>query len=331
MFRFKDPLWLLLLLIPAAYIYVRYFTHFLKPPSIPYPDLKLLDKIGTSWRTRLASALPVLKAFGMALLIIALARPQSGYGDSKQSVEGVDIMLALDISGSMKAEDFKPNNRLHVAKEVIRNFIRGRESDRLGLVVFARRSFTQCPLTTDYDLLVSLLDRVDFGMVEDRTAIGLALANAANRLRESNAKSKIVILLTDGVNNVDDLSPIDAAKAAAALGIKVYTIGAGRPGLVDIPYNDAFGAVRYSRQESEIDEETLGEIANLTGGKFYRAKDETTLQQIYQEISKLEKTKIEVQRFYRYNELFGQFLIFGLSFLLGELIISRTFLGGIPE
>jgi len=331
MFRFKDPLWLLLLLIPAAYIYVRYFTHFLKPPSIPYPDLKLLDKIGSSWRTRLASALPMLKALGMALLIIALARPQSGYGDSKQSVEGVDIMLALDISGSMKAEDFKPNNRLHVAKEVIRNFIRGRESDRLGLVVFARRSFTQCPLTTDYDLLVSLLDRVDFGMVEDRTAIGLALANAANRLRESNAKSKIVILLTDGVNNVDDLSPIDAAKAAAALGIKVYTIGAGRPGLVDIPYNDAFGAVRYSRQESEIDEETLGEIANLTGGKFYRAKDETTLQQIYQEISKLEKTKIEVQRFYRYNELFGQFLIFGLSFLLGELIISRTFLGGIPE
>jgi Ca-activated chloride channel family protein len=331
MFRFKDPLWLLLLLIPTAYIYVRYFTHFLKPPSIPYPDLKLLDKIGTSWRTRLASALPVLKAFGMALLIIALARPQSGYGDSKQSVEGVDIMLALDISGSMKAEDFKPNNRLHVAKEVIRNFIRGRESDRLGLVVFARRSFTQCPLTTDYDLLVSLLDRVDFGMVEDRTAIGLALANAANRLRESNAKSKIVILLTDGVNNVDDLSPIDAAKAAAALGIKVYTIGAGRPGLVDIPQNDAFGAVRYSRQESEIDEETLREIANLTGGKFYRAKDETTLQQIYEQISKLEKTKIEVQRFYRYNELFGQFLILGLSFLLGELIISRTFLGGIPE
>jgi len=331
MLRFKDPLWLLLLLLPAAYIYVRYFTNYLKPPSIPYSDLKLFDQIGSSWRTRLAAAMPVLKAIGMALLIFALARPQSGYGDSKQSVEGVDIMLALDISGSMKAEDFKPKNRLYVAKEVIRNFIKGRESDRLGLVVFARRSFTQCPLTTDYDLLISLLNRVDFGMVEDRTAIGLAIANAANRLKESNAKTKIIILLTDGVNNVDDLSPIDAAKAAAALGIKIYTIGAGRPGLVDIPVDDPFGGVRYIQQKSEIDEETLKQIADITGGKFYRATDETTLQQIYNQISKLEKTKIEVQRFYRYNELFGQFLVIGLSILLGELILSKSIIGGIPE
>jgi Ca-activated chloride channel family protein len=331
MFRFKDPLWLLLLLIPAAYIYIRYFKSVLRPPSIPYSDLKLFDQIGSSWRTKLSAALPSLKAIGMAMLIVALARPQSGYGDSKQSVEGVDIMLALDISGSMKAEDFKPNNRLHVAKEVIRNFIRGRESDRLGLVVFARRSFTQCPLTTDYDLLVSLLDRVNFGMVEDRTAIGLAIANASNRLKESNAKSKIIILLTDGVNNVDDLNPIDASKAAAALGIKIYAIGAGRPGLVDIPVQDAFGGVRYQRQESEIDEETLKEIADITGGKFYRAKDEATLREIYDQISKLEKTKIEVQRFYRYNELFGQFLVIGLSLLLAELALSRTALGGIPE
>jgi Ca-activated chloride channel family protein len=240
-------------------------------------------------------------------------------------------MLALDISGSMKAEDFKPNNRLHVAKEVIRNFIRGRESDRLGLVVFARRSFTQCPLTTDYDLLVSLLDRVDFGMVEDRTAIGLGLANAANRLRETTAKSKIIILLTDGVNNVDDLNPVDAAKAAAALGIKVYTIGAGKPGLVDIPQQDQFGMIRYQKIKSEIDEETLKKIADITGGMFYRAKDETALQQIYDQISKLEKTKIEVQRFYRYNELFGRFLAIGLSILLAELVISKIFLGGLPE
>jgi Ca-activated chloride channel family protein len=331
MFRFKDPLWLILLLIPAIHIYLKYFTKFLKPPSLPYSDLRLFDNIGATWRTRLAAALPALKAFGMALLVIALARPQSGYGDTKQSVEGVDIMLALDISGSMRAEDFKPNNRLFVAKDVIRRFIQGRESDRLGLVVFARRSFTQCPLTTDYDLLSSLLDRVDFGMVEDRTAIGLAIANAANRLKESNAKSKIIILLTDGVNNVDDLSPIDAARAAAALGIKVYAIGAGRPGLVDIPVQDAFGGVRYVRQESEIDEETLREIASLTGGKFYRAKDETTLGQIYEQISRLEKTKIEVQRFYRYNELFGQFLVIGLSILIVELALSRTVLGGLPE
>jgi Ca-activated chloride channel family protein len=330
MFRFKDPLWLLLLIIPLAYLYLRYFTSLLKPPSMPYPDLRIFDRIGSSWRTKLAASLPAFKAAGLCLLIIALARPQSGYGDTKQSVEGVDIMLALDISGSMKAEDFKPKNRLYVAKEVIRNFIKGRESDRLGLVVFARRSFTQCPLTTDYELLINLLDRVDFGMVEDKTAIGLAIANAANRLKESNAKSKIIVLLTDGVNNVDDLSPIDATKAAAALGIKIYTIGAGRPGLVDIPYDTGFG-VRYMQQESEIDEETLMQIADISGGKFYRAKDESTLEQIYEQISKLEKTKIEVQRFYRYNELFGRFLIAGLAVLAVELILSKTYLGGMPE
>jgi Ca-activated chloride channel family protein len=244
-------------------------------------------------------------------------------------VEGVDIMLALDISTSMKAIDFKPKNRLHVAKEVIRNFIDDREADRLGLVVFARRSFTQCPLTTDYDLLKSLLDRVDFGMVEDRTAIGLAIANAANRLKGSEAKSKIIILLTDGVNNVDDLSPIDAASAAAALGIKIYTIGAGKPGLVEFPRETPFGT-QYIKVQSEIDEETLKEIASITGGQFYRAKDETALGQIYEQISRLEKTKIELFRFYRYKELFASFVMMGLALLIGEFLLSRTVLGGLP-
>ncbi len=324
-------MWLLLLVIPAAYIYLRYFTRYLRAPSMPYPDLNIFEKIGKSWRTRLVSVLPIIKAAGLSILIVAMARPQSGYGQNKQSVEGVDIMLALDISGSMRSEDFKPKNRLYVSKEVIRKFIEGRETDRLGLVVFARRSFTQCPLTTDYELLKSLLDRVDFGMVEDKTAIGLAIANAANRLKDSQAKSKIIILLTDGVNNVDDLSPIDAAKAAAALGIKIYAVGAGRPGLVDIPIDNGFGGFRYVQMQSEIDEETLNEIADITGGKFYRAKDETALQNIYDEISKLEKTKIEVHRYYRYDELFGQFLIAGLSLLMIEFLLSKTILGGLPE
>lgn len=239
-------------------------------------------------------------------------------------------MLALDISTSMKALDFKPNNRLYVAREVIRQFIEDRESDRLGLVVFARRSFTQCPLTTDYDLLKGLLDRVDFGMVEDRTAIGLAIANAANRLKDSDAKSKIIILLTDGVNNVDDLSPIDAARAAAALGIKIYAVGAGRPGIVDIPVETPFGT-RYQKMQSEIDEETLKEIASITGGQFYRARDESALQRIYDQISRLEKTRIELFRFYRYNELFARFLIAGLSIILGEFLLSRTIFGGLPS
>jgi Ca-activated chloride channel family protein len=274
--------------------------------------------------------LPVLKALGLTALILALARPQSGFGDTREEIEGVDIMLALDISSSMKAVDFKPRNRLHVAKEVIQRFIDDRESDRLGLVVFARKSFTQCPLTTDYDLLKSYLQSVDFGMVEDRTAIGLAIANAANRLRDSNAKTKIIILLTDGVNNVDDLAPIDAARAAAALGIKIYAIGAGRPGLVDIPIDTGFGT-RYVQQNSEIDEETLKEIASITKGKFYRAKDENALHEIYDQISKLEKTKIEVFRYYRYTELFTRFLIAGLSLLFIEFLLHLTVLGGQPE
>jgi len=295
-----------------------------------YPDLKMLDGIGSSWRTRLSAAMPVLKAIGISILILALARPQSGHGDTKESVEGVDIMLALDISTSMQAMDFKPSNRLNVAKEVIRRFIDERESDRLGLVVFARRSFTQCPLTTDYNLLKELLDRVDFGMVEDKTAIGLAIANAANRLKDSEAKTKIIILLTDGVNNVDDLSPLDAARAAAALGIKIYTIGAGKPGMVDIPQKTAFGT-RYVQVQSEIDEETLKEIADISGGRFYRAKDENALLQIYEEINKLEKTKIELYRFYKYNELFASFLMAGLGILLLEFFLAKTILGGLPE
>ena len=330
MFRFKDPLYLLLLVIPAGYLYLRYFTKYLKPPTIPYPNLHVFDGMGITWRTRLAAAMPVIKALGLTALILALARPQSGFGDSKQSVEGVDIMLALDTSTSMQAVDFKPNNRLYVAKEVLKKFIEGRENDRLGLVVFARRSFTQCPLTTDYDLLQSLLEKVDFGMVEDATAIGLAIANAANRLRESTAKSKIIILLTDGANNVNDLNPIDAAKAAAALGIKIYTIGAGRPGIVDVPVSTPFGT-QYRQMESQVDENSLQQIAQITGGKFYRAKDATTLNEIYDQISKLEKTKIEVHKFYRYTELFGQFLMAGLALLLIEVVLSRTILGGTPE
>jgi len=330
MIRFKDPIWLFLLVLPVAYIYIRYFTTWLKPPTLPYSNTAVFSGIGSSWRTRLSSILPVLKALGLTALILAMARPQSGFGDTRETVEGVDIMLALDISSSMKAIDFKPRNRLFVAKEVIQRFIDDRESDRLGLVVFARKSFTQCPLTTDYELLKSLLQRVDFGMVEDRTAIGLAIANAANRLRDSNAKTKIIILLTDGVNNVGDLAPIDAARAAAALGIKIYTIGAGKPGMVEIPIDTGFGT-RYVQQKSEIDEETLKEIASITGGKFYRAKDERTLQEIYDQISKLEKTKIEVFKFYRYTELFTRFLIAGLSLLFIEFILHRSILGGHPE
>jgi len=330
MIRFKDPIWLFLLILPVGYLYIRYFTSWLKPPSLPYSDTSVFSGIASSWKTRLSFTLPILKAIGLSALILAMARPQSGFGDTREAVEGVDIMLALDISSSMKAVDFKPKNRLHVAKDVIEKFIDGRESDRLGLVVFARRSFTQCPLTTDYELLKSLLKRVDFGMVEDKTAIGLAIANAAARLRDSDAKTKIIILLTDGVNNVDDLAPIDAAKAAAALGIKIYTIGAGRPGLVEIPINTRFGT-RYVQQQSEIDEETLKEIASVSNGKFYRAKDETALKEIYDQISKLEKTKIEVFSFYRYTELFSEFLIAGLSILFIEFILSRSFLGGIPE
>jgi len=239
-------------------------------------------------------------------------------------------MLALDVSGSMKAEDFKPHNRLYVAKEEIKKFVEKRISDRIGLVVFSQSSFTQCPLTLDYGILLNFLDQVKFGMIKDGTAIGMALANCVNRLRESPSKSKVIILLTDGVNNAGQIDPLTAATIAKTMNVKIYTIGAGKPGNAMYPIDDPIFGKRYVYLPNEIDEETLKEIARKTGGKYFRARSEEELEEIYTEIDRLEKTEIKVNEYVQYRELFSIFVILGLGFLVLEMFLSQTVFRKIP-
>ncbi|MBD3169135.1 MAG: VWA domain-containing protein [candidate division Zixibacteria bacterium] len=323
-FEFESPYMFLLLLIIPLYVYLRIYRERKAKPSITYSNVKLFSGIKPSAKSRLKVIMPVLHVLAIALLVIAAARPRSGSVTKEINTEGIDIMLALDISSSMKAEDFKPHNRLYAAKEVIREFVSNRTSDRIGLVVFSRQSFTQCPLTIDYDVLVNYLDDVKFGMIEDGTAIGLAIANSVNRLKDSRAKSKIVILLTDGVNNSGEVDPVTAARAAEAIGIKIYTIGAGKPGKAMYPVDDPVYGKRYVARENEIDEETLKEVASITGGKYFRAKDTGGLQQIYREIGEMEKTKVEVKEYTMYSELYHYFLAAGLMVLLAEILMART-------
>ncbi len=330
MIRFAQPYFLILLIIPAAYLFFYYYKKTLKPAPIGYSDLRLFADPRQTYKTLLYRVLPILKTLAMVLVIIAAARPQSTFGQREISTEGIDIMLVLDISGSMKAEDFKPDNRLAVSKNVIREFVKGRQGDRIGLVAFSRQAFTQCPLTTDYQLLQQFIDKVDFGMVEDGTAIGLALATAANRLISSDAKSKVIILLTDGANNAGQIDPLTAAKAIAALGIKVYTIGAGTEGLVDMPVMDPVFGKRYIRTQSDIDEDLLQKVAAMTGGQFFRAKNSSALKDIYDQISAMEKTKIEVKEYFEYNELYMGFLLWGLILFGIEFISGTIIFRGLP-
>ena len=244
--------------------------------------------------------------------------------------EGVDIVLALDISSSMLAEDFKPNNRLEAAKLVAKDFIKGRTNDRIGIVVFAAKSFTQCPLTLDYGILLNFIDEVESGMIEDGTAIGMAIANAANRLRDSKAKSKIVILLTDGQNNKGQLDPITAAKVAQAFDIRIYTVGVGKRGTALYPVDDPIFGKRYVQMPVQIDEKTLKEIAKITKGSYYRATDKESLDKIFQEIDQLEKTKIEIKQFARFKELFSTYLFMALGLIVVEVVLTNTKFRKIP-
>jgi len=272
----------------------------------------------------------ILRMLAIFILILALARPQAGQKEEEIITEGIDLMLTLDTSGSMKAEDFTPQNRLGAAKDVMRDFIKSRRNDRIGLVVFSRYSFTQCPLTLDYSALLDLLDRIEIGMIEDGTAIGTAIANAVNRLRDSGVKSRIVILLTDGINNAGKIDPLTAAKAAKALGIKIYTIGAGKPGEAMYPVEDPIFGKRYVRMDTEIDEELLKNIADETGGLYFRAKDKEGLAEIYKTIGNLEKTKIETKEYADYTELAGFFILPGFALLLLEIIFAHTLFAKIP-
>ncbi|OIO32627.1 MAG: aerotolerance regulator BatA [Candidatus Omnitrophica bacterium CG1_02_40_15] len=328
--RFASPLFLLLLGIIPLLIWDYFRRAKLREASIIFSDISILKNIRPGFRAKYRYAPMILRMAAIFIFVLALARPQAGQKEEEIITEGIDIMLTLDISGSMKAEDFAPQNRLGAAKDVLREFIKSRHNDRIGMVVFSRFSLTQCPLTLDYGALLELLDKVDIGMIEDGTAIGMAISNAVNRLRDSTVKSKIIILLTDGVNNAGKIDPLTAAKAAKALGIKIYTVGAGKPGGAMYPVEDPIFGKRYVHMDTEIDETLLKNIADETGGLYFRAKDKEGLREIYKTIGQLEKTKIETKEYANYTELAGIFILPGFISLFLEIILGNTLFRKIP-
>ncbi len=271
----------------------------------------------------------VLRSLAVVLIAVALARPQSAQHNSNSTTEGIDIVMSLDVSGSMLARDFTPD-RLGAAKEVASNFIMDRPNDRIGLVVFAGESFTQCPLTTDKRSLLNLLGSVKSGMIDDGTAIGNGLATAVNRLRESKAKSKVIILLTDGINNSGQIAPLTAAEIAQSYGIRVYTVGVGTMGMAPYPVIDMWGHLSFQPMKVEIDEKMLSQIAQMTGGKYFRATDNRRLKDVYDEINQLERSKVEVENFTRYQERFTLFVVLALILLVGEFALRQTWLRRLP-
>ncbi|MBN2036665.1 MAG: VWA domain-containing protein [Chitinispirillaceae bacterium] len=333
--RLKDPWFLLLLLFWIPMVWVYLYRERRSKAAVRFSDLSLVKKLPRTTLLKARHALIILRCAGLGLLALALARPQMGRTDSEVTTEGVDIMLILDISESMRALDFKPDNRLTVAKQTIAEFIKKRESDRLGLVVFAARAFTKCPLTLDHSVLGSLLDQVSFTDFSFQTAIGTALATAANRLKDSPAKSRVIILATDGANNAGEIPPVTAAKAAKELGIKIYTIGIGKKGKVPIPVqvqNPFTGKVSRQVQmvESDLDEQTLVDIADATGGNYFRATDAEKLKEIYGQIDTMERTVIKTKVYASFDEKFYPWLWAGFVLLLLEYLLQHTRLRRIP-
>jgi len=327
-FQFATP-WILILLAVVPLLSLRrYWTRqHTRPATIQYAVASAVRGLPRTWRVTWRPVLFTLRLLTLTLLILGLARPQLVQARETISGEGVDIALALDISGSMASLDFEPDNRLEAAKAVIGQFVAERPYDKFGLVVFAQEAFNASPLTLDQRLLSRSLEQVELATdlrLDDGTAIGLGIANAANMLANSDSESKVIVLLTDGVNNAGQVDPFTAAEAAKALGIRVYTIGAARPGLVPVPVTSPFGGTQIVRQESELDEETLQQVAEITGGKYFRAQDTAGLSAIYDEINTLEKSKVEVEVFNRYRELVGWFLLPAVALFCLEWVLGRT-------
>jgi Ca-activated chloride channel family protein len=322
--KFANPVFLWLLLFLPAIGYYLWWRRKKMTVVLQFSSLQAFSKIPRTMRERIRHIPIGLRMMAIALFIIALARPQSVSDKQNISTEGIDIVLELDLSGSMLAEDFNPN-RIEAAKQVASEFIDGRMNDRIGLVVFSAESFTQCPLTTDYPVLKNLLRDVKNGMIADGTAIGLAIANGVNRLKDSKAKSKVMILLTDGVNNRGEIDPITAARIAATYGIRIYTVGVGAQGEAPYPVQTPFG-IRRQMIPVDLDEKVLTQVADMTGGKYYRATDNRKLKAIYKEIDQLERTKIEVTAYKRYSELYGGWLIAGLLTFMLEIGLTSTVL-----
>lgn len=330
-FANKEYFLLLLLLVPYVLWYLLYRRR--NEPSMRMSDTHAYLNAPKSWRVRLLAAPMLLRCAAFVAIVCAIARPQTHNAWDNKTVEGIDIMLAMDVSTSMLAEDLRPN-RLEAAKDVAAEFIAGRPNDNIGLTIFAGESFTQCPLTTDHASLLNLLRgvRTDIaarGLIQDGTAVGMGLANAVSRLKDSKAKSKVVILLTDGSNNMGDISPLTAAQIAHSLGIRVYTIGVGTNKVAPYPMSVG-GTTQYVNIPVEIDTKTLSDIAAITEGNFYRATNNQQLKQIYRDIDKLEKTKMNVTKYSKRYEAFQPFALLAVVCLLLELLLRNTVLRRIP-
>ena len=322
---FANPtyLYLLLLLIPMIGWYIYKLSK--SQASLQVSSSEAFDlPAAKSWKIHLRHLPFVLRMIAIALLIVVLARPQSTNSWQNSSTEGIDIMLAMDISTSMLAEDLKPN-RLEASKDVAASFINGRQNDNIGLA----ESFTQCPLTIDHTVLLNLFKDIQPGIIQDGTAIGLGLANAVSRIKDSQAKSKVIILLTDGVNNTGEIAPVTAAEIAKSFGVRVYTIGVGTQGEAPYPIPTAFG-IQYQNIPVEIDEPALKQIAATTGGQYFRATDNASLKEIYSEIDQMEKTKISVQEFSKKQEEYKMWALIVFALLLVELLLRNTVLKSIP-
>jgi Ca-activated chloride channel homolog len=325
-FQWVHPGFLfLLLLLPILAIWKGRWG---RPVAVRIPSIDDAILVGAKPRSKAGALFAFIGLLSLALLILALARPRYGKGSTDIEASGIDIILTLDVSGSMEALDFKlegkPINRLEVVKSVVAKFLGQRPNDKLGMVAFAGRPYLVSPLTLDHEFLGKRLADVKMGRVEDGTAIGSAIASSVDHLRKSTAKSRIVILLTDGVNNAGSVNPLTAAEAAKALGIKIYTIGAGVRGEAPMPVRDAFGRTHLQTVKVEIDEEILRQVSEVTGGQTFRATDTTSLEKIYESINLLEKTTRKLKKYQQYEELYLWFLVPGLVLLLLELVLSQT-------
>jgi len=329
---FKDP-WVLLL-IPIVLIIIVFYRWRQSEASFVFPSSELVSSLQRSWKLQYRPVLYIFRMIAIIMFIMALAGPRSVVEETMYKTEGIDIVLALDTSGSMAAEDFKLNgkrvNRLTIVKDVVDDFIKDRKNDRIGLVAFAGLAYTVCPLTIDYSWLYANLKRIELGIIKDGTAIGSAIMSSLTRLKNSDAKSKIIIVLTDGMNNAGKIDPLEAARAAQRFGVKIYTIGAGTKGHVPVPIKNFFGRTVYQRVLINIDENTLNQVADLTGGKYFRATDTDSLRKIYKEIDILEKTEIEQFGYREYKELFGFILMGALILLCLETILNNSILIKIP-
>ncbi len=330
MIHFAAKAYFFLLIVVPLLILWNIFVKKRGKRFIFYSSKQLIKDANSTVKTFFIKSLFYIKMVVLVLFILALTRPQILNYYDKESRKGIDILITLDISGSMASIDFKPKNRLEVAKEVISNFIQKRSTDRLGLVIFAGTSYTRCPLTIDYDILKYFLEGTAIGELEDGTAIGMALATSVNRIRYSKSRTKILILLTDGVNNRGEIDPRDAAQIAKDFNIKVYTIGVGTRGKAPYPVMDSFGRKQYMMVDVQIDEALLKEIANKTGGLYFRATDKDSLQQIFTEIDRWEKTEITTKRYYNARDLFIYFIIAALAILLAAEFAKRTIFRTLP-